>query len=58
MTPYRRNIAVGITMLGALVILGWMILKFGDRPAKLLAEPAMPVTFEADRANGVIIYQA
>lgn len=53
MTPYRRNIAVGMTMLGAMVALAWMILKFGDRPARLLAPPTMPVRFEADVANGV-----
>ena len=53
MSPYRRNILVGITVLGALVTLGWMILKFGDRPAKFFATPSQPVTFTADRADGL-----
>ena len=53
MSPYRRNILVGITVLGALVALGWMILKFGDRPAHLFATPSMPVTFITDRADGL-----
>jgi phospholipid/cholesterol/gamma-HCH transport system substrate-binding protein len=53
MTAYRRNLLVGITVLGALVMLGWMILKFGDRPARLFATPSMPVTFMTDRADGL-----
>jgi phospholipid/cholesterol/gamma-HCH transport system substrate-binding protein len=61
-SPYRRNILVGVVVLGALIFLGWMILKFGDQPAKLFAEPTMPVTFIAARADGVaegspVLYQ-
>lgn len=53
MSPYRRNILVGVVVLGALGFLGWMILKFGDRPAKLFATPTFPVSFRAERADGV-----
>jgi phospholipid/cholesterol/gamma-HCH transport system substrate-binding protein len=53
MSPYRRNILVGVVVLGALVFLGWMILKFGDRPARLFATPTFPVSFAAERADGV-----
>ena len=53
MSPYRRNILVGITVLGALVTLGWMILKFGDRPARIFATPSIPVSFVTDRADGL-----
>jgi phospholipid/cholesterol/gamma-HCH transport system substrate-binding protein len=53
MSPYRRNIMVGATVLGALIILGWMILKFGEKPAKLFAPPSMSVRFIADRADGL-----
>jgi phospholipid/cholesterol/gamma-HCH transport system substrate-binding protein len=53
MSPYRRNILVGITVVGALAVLGWMILKFGDRPARLFATPSQPVTFITDRADGL-----
>jgi phospholipid/cholesterol/gamma-HCH transport system substrate-binding protein len=61
-SPYRRNILVGVVVLGALCFLGWMILKFGDQPAKLFAKPTMPVTFIAQRADGVaegspVLYQ-
>ena len=53
MSPYRRNILVGVVVIGALVLLGWMILKFGDRPAKFFATPSQPITFITDRADGL-----
>src|SRR4051812_8396260 len=53
MSPYRRNILVGIVVLGALLVLGWMILKFGDRPARLFATETMPMHFITDRADGL-----
>jgi phospholipid/cholesterol/gamma-HCH transport system substrate-binding protein len=61
-SPYRRNILVGVVVLGALIFLGWMILKFGDQPAKLFAKPTMPIYFTALRADGVaegspVLYQ-
>jgi phospholipid/cholesterol/gamma-HCH transport system substrate-binding protein len=52
-SPYRRNILVGVVVLGALCFLAWMILKFGDQPAKLFAKPTMPIHFTAKRADGV-----
>src|SRR5262245_25273020 len=53
MSPYRRNILVGGTVLVALITLGWMILKFGDRTVRMCATPTMPVTFTGDRADGL-----
>jgi phospholipid/cholesterol/gamma-HCH transport system substrate-binding protein len=53
MSPYRRNILVGATVLGALITLGWMILKFGDRPARIFATPSQPISFTTDRADGL-----
>jgi len=53
MSPYRRNILVGVVVIGALVLLGWMILKFGDRPAKFFATPSQPIRFITDRADGL-----
>src|SRR5829696_8811914 len=53
LSPYRRNILVGVTVIGALVMLGWMILKFGDRPARLFGPDQMLVHFQADRADGL-----
>jgi phospholipid/cholesterol/gamma-HCH transport system substrate-binding protein len=53
MSPYRRNILVGVTVIGALFAIGWMILKFGDRPARFFATPSQPVFFTAERADGL-----
>jgi phospholipid/cholesterol/gamma-HCH transport system substrate-binding protein len=53
MSPYRRNILVGATVLVALTALGWMILKFGDRPVRMFSTPTMPITFVGDRADGL-----
>ena len=53
MSPYRRNILVGVTVLIALITLGWMILKFGDRPVRMFSTPTMPVYFTGDRADGL-----
>lgn len=62
MSPYRRNIIVGVTVLLALGFLGWMILKFGGSVGSLFTPPSMPITFRATRADGVgdgspILYQ-
>ncbi len=40
-------------MLGALIILAWMILQFGDRPARLFAPETMPITLVTERADGI-----
>ena len=53
MSPYRRNILVGATVMIALITLGWMILKFGDRPVRMFSQPSMPITFYGDRADGL-----
>jgi phospholipid/cholesterol/gamma-HCH transport system substrate-binding protein len=53
MTSYRKNLMVGLVVMGSLIILGWMILKFGDKPAMLFAPPRIPVSFIAERADGV-----
>jgi ABC-type transporter Mla subunit MlaD len=53
MTHYRKNLFVGITVLVALILLGWMILRFSDAPFRLFAKDQMPVLFEAATAEGV-----
>lgn len=53
MSGYRKNVAVGATVLVALVLLGWMILRFSDAPLKLFTKPQMPVRFVASSAEGV-----
>jgi phospholipid/cholesterol/gamma-HCH transport system substrate-binding protein len=53
MSPYRRNLLVGLTVLTAMIALGVMILKFGDRPARLFATETIPIHFVSDRADGL-----
>ena len=54
MPPGKRNVLVGITVLGALIALGWMIVEFGGNLAAPFAPPALPVTFTTARADGVV----
>jgi phospholipid/cholesterol/gamma-HCH transport system substrate-binding protein len=53
MASYRKNIAVGATVLGALILLGLMILFFGDAPVRLLRGGQTKVTFTAPTAEGI-----
>jgi ABC-type transporter Mla subunit MlaD len=53
MSSYRKNLLVGIVVLGGLIVLGWMILQFADAPAKLFAPQRIKVQFISDNADGV-----
>jgi ABC-type transporter Mla subunit MlaD len=54
MTAYRRNLAVGITVLTSVIVLGWMLLKFGSAPAKLFQHGVpLEIHFISDRADGL-----
>src|SRR4051812_36507490 len=53
MSPYRRNVMVGATVLTALLALGWMILKFAGAPIAWLIAPRMQIHFVVDRADGL-----
>ena len=53
MSNYRRNVLVGATVLGALLMLGWMILRFGATLATPFADKMMPVRFITERADGL-----
>jgi phospholipid/cholesterol/gamma-HCH transport system substrate-binding protein len=53
MTTKRRHIIVGLTVLTALASLGWMILQFGGDITRPFAPEQIPVTFNADRADGL-----
>src|SRR3954464_15612383 len=50
---YKKNLMVGITVLIALILLGWMLLKFSDAPFKMFAKAQMPISLEAPSAEGV-----
>lgn len=53
MSPYRRNIMVGIVVLGAMITLAWMLIQFGGRFVSPFAPPTITVRFIADRADGL-----
>jgi phospholipid/cholesterol/gamma-HCH transport system substrate-binding protein len=53
MSAYRKNILVGLTVVGSLVILGWMMLQFGGMAASIFVEKQIPVHLIAERADGV-----
>jgi len=53
MSPYRRNLLVGVTVLGALAVLGWMILQFGGSLAAPFAPSQIHVRLIADRTDGL-----
>ena len=53
MPPYRRNILVGLTVLGGLLVFGWMSLTFSKNTAQLFAPPQISVHFHTPRADGL-----
>lgn len=53
MTAFKKNLMVGITVLLALILLGWMLLRFSDAPFRLFAKAQMPIMIEAPSAEGV-----
>jgi phospholipid/cholesterol/gamma-HCH transport system substrate-binding protein len=53
MSPYRRNLLVGVTVLGAFAVLGWMILQFGGSLAAPFAPQQIQVRLTADHADGL-----
>src|SRR6266850_1358065 len=53
MSAFKKNLMVGITVLIALILLGWMILRFSDAPFRLFAKAQMPISLEAPSADGV-----
>src|SRR5436190_4487045 len=53
MSAFRKNLMVGITVLLALILLGWMLLRFSDAPFRMFAKAQMPILVEAPSAEGV-----
>ncbi|MDP9172818.1 MAG: MlaD family protein [Planctomycetota bacterium] len=53
MSPYRRNILVGVLVLGALLIFIWMIVKFSSKTADIFAPPQMALRLHTTRADGL-----
>ena len=53
MSAQRRNVVVGVVVLGGLLVLGWMILTFAGAFGSLFAPKGFPITLTVDRADGV-----
>jgi phospholipid/cholesterol/gamma-HCH transport system substrate-binding protein len=53
MSPYRRNVMIGVVVLGGLLIFAWMLIQFGAGLATPFAPDNQPVRFIADRADGI-----
>ena len=53
MTNQRKNVLVGLTVLGALAIMGWMILQFGGSVGTFLGGATYAVHMSTPRANGL-----
>jgi phospholipid/cholesterol/gamma-HCH transport system substrate-binding protein len=53
MSPYRRNVMVGVVVLGSLGLLGWMLIQFGGRLMSPFAPAQLKVRIVADRADGI-----
>ncbi|HEY7116101.1 MAG TPA: MlaD family protein [Tepidisphaeraceae bacterium] len=53
MTSFRKNVAVGLTMIVALGFLAFMILLFGEAPVRLFMPAQLHVRFIADSAEGI-----
>ena len=53
MSPYRRNLLVGVTVLAALGALGWMMIQFGGAIARPFAAEHIAVTLRSPRADGL-----
>lgn len=53
MSSHRKNLLVGVTVLGAFVVIGWMIVQFGGRLGKLTGGSTYAVHMITPRANGL-----
>ena len=53
MSPYRRNLLVGVTVLAALGILGWMMIQFGGAIARPFAPEHIAISLRSSRADGL-----
>jgi phospholipid/cholesterol/gamma-HCH transport system substrate-binding protein len=53
MSPYRRNVIVGATVLLALGVLAWMMLQFGGNVISPFTAKKIKVMFVGDRADGL-----
>ena len=53
MSAKSRNLLVGVTVLVAATVFGWMILEFGSKSVGLFTPPQVMVQFDAARVDGL-----
>jgi phospholipid/cholesterol/gamma-HCH transport system substrate-binding protein len=53
MASYQRNLLVGLTVLGAVGVFMWMMLRFSSKTAQLFAPPQSVIHFKGTRADGL-----
>jgi phospholipid/cholesterol/gamma-HCH transport system substrate-binding protein len=53
MPSYKRNILIGLTVIGAIIGFVWMSLQFSSRAAEIFSPPQVPVHFHSSRGDGV-----
>jgi len=53
MNVYRRNVLVGLVVLGSMFVLGWMMLRFAGKTARAFTDPQVSVRFITSRADGL-----
>lgn len=53
MSPNKRNVLVGVVVLGSLAVLAWMVLKFANRAAEFFLTKGTRIQVVAERADGL-----
>ncbi len=53
MSPQRRNVIVGVVVLGGLGLLVWMLLTFAGGAASIFTKSGLTVALTAERADGL-----
>jgi len=55
MSPFRKNLAVGLTVLAGAILRGVMLLKFGPAPARCFRPKRIAIELIVDRADGISV---
>src|SRR5260221_270153 len=55
MSPFRKNLMVGLTVLVGAILMGVMLLKFGAAPARWFGPKRIPIELVVDRADGISV---
>ena len=53
MSPNKRNLMVGVVVLGGIAVMAWMVLKFANQAATFFLTKGTHITVISDRADGI-----